>query len=185
MRIDTLPAVRYPDWARIKESRKPHVSRVAAVAERWADAMGVSRRELGRWQRAIALHDSLKDAPKKLLRELAPDAWPVTALLHGPAAAARAEQDGETDRGVLDAVRYHSVGYRDWELVGRVLYLADFLEPGRSYHTPEHGALLERVPFDFEAVLSSVVAERLIGVIMAGRALPVETTEFWNALVVG
>jgi HD superfamily phosphohydrolase YqeK len=151
----------------------------------WADAMGLPEGERRRWLRAVALHDALKDAPQDLLDQLAPCWRGIPALQHGPAAAARAEQDGEKDQGILDAVRYHSIGYRDWELVGRVLYLADFLEPGRSYHAPEHGTLLQRVPEEIDAVLRSVAAERIAGVVQAGAPLLRETTDFWNALVGG
>ena len=53
-------------------------------------------------------------------------------LRHGPASAARAKAEGEVDRGVLDAVRYHSIGLAEWDMVGRALYCGDYLEPGRT-----------------------------------------------------
>jgi HD superfamily phosphohydrolase YqeK len=183
MRTTDLPSVAFPNWAHIKKKRQAHVRRVAQVCEIWAEKMGVVDSELHRLQRAVALHDALKDAPEDLLCELAPDAWGVGALRHGPAAAARAERDGEKDGGVLDAVRYHSVGYQQWDLVGRMLYLADFLEPGRSYHTAQHSALLERVPDEMESVLRLVAAERIAGIVLSGGPLPAETTDFWNALI--
>ena len=58
-------------------------------------------------------------------------------MLHGPAAAARFEREGETRQGVLDAVRYHTIGYLEWDRTGRALYMADFLEPGRSFSKRE------------------------------------------------
>jgi hypothetical protein len=64
-----------------------------------------------------------------------------------------------------------------------MLYLADFLEPGRSYHTAQHSALLERVPDEMESVLRLVAAERIAGIVLSGGPLPAETTDFWNALI--
>jgi len=145
--------------------------------------MNVPDGERERWQRAVALHDALKDGPEDLLERLAPESWNEPALRHGPAAAVRAAQDGESDGGVLDAVHYHSVGYRRWDTVGRILYLADYLEPGRSYHTARHTAQLERVPFDMATVLREVAAARIASVVHSGRRLVVETVDFWNDLV--
>ena len=95
--------------------------------------MGVPDNERNRWLRAVWLHDALRDAPAEELERWAPTAPGPTELRHGPASAARAKAEGETDRGVLDAVRYHSVGLAEWDMVGRVLYCADFLEPGREH----------------------------------------------------
>ncbi|UCG84752.1 MAG: hypothetical protein JSW71_12410 [Gemmatimonadota bacterium] len=158
---------------------------MAILCLEWADAMNVSATERARWLKAVTLHDALKSAPAELLRELAPDAWPVKKLLHGPAAATRAARDGVRDRGILDAVRYHSVGYAEWELVGQILYLADYLEPGRSFHTVEHESLTAAVPSDVIGTLRSVAALRVAGTMAAGRPLLAETVEFWNSLVRG
>jgi HD superfamily phosphohydrolase YqeK len=114
---------------------------------------------------------------------LAPDDWGVPALRHGPAAAERAAQDGEADPGILDAVRYHSVGYLSWDSVGRILYLADYLEPGRSFHQSEHELLLQRVPHDLENVLREVASQRIADAVISGARLLAETTAFWNDLV--
>ena len=109
-----------PPWAQVSAKRRAHIERVAGLIAEWADAMGVAATERGRWLKAAYLHDALRDAPL------------ADQLAHGPAAADRAAREGETDQGVLDAVRYHTVGYAGWDDAGRMLYLADFLEPGRT-----------------------------------------------------
>jgi HD superfamily phosphohydrolase YqeK len=98
-------------------------------------------------------------------------------------AADRAAQDGETDRGVLDAIRYHSVGYAGWDDVGRSVYLADFLEPGRDYERAERRALADRVPLERDAVLREVARRRIMWAVRSEWPLPPETVAFWNALV--
>ena len=172
-----------PPWAQIRDDRLGHIERTATLASRWAGLMGAPSIELNRWLKAVSLHDALKDAPSDLLSELTPDCWDVPALRHGPAAAALAAEYGESDQGVLNAVRYHSVGYAQWDSAGRILYLADFLEPGREFHRPVHDVLAERVPHDLHGVLHAVAAERLQEILEHGLPLLPETTQFWNALV--
>ncbi len=179
------PAVRLPPWAHLSAARRQHVERVAVLVGQWADVLGVPATERDRWLRAVALHDALKDAPAPLLHELAPDAWGVDALRHGPAAAVRAAREGETDRGVLDAVRYHSVGFGAWDAAGRMLYLGDYLEPGRAFARDERSALAARVPEDPAGALREVARRRIGAVLDAGLPLLPETVDFWNALTCG
>ena len=162
-----------PSWAVASPERRAHVERVVQLLTQWADALRVPGSERDRWLRAAWLHDALRDAP--LVNEFA----------HGPMAAERAQRDGERDHGVLDAVRYHSVGYAGWDEAGRMLYLADYLEPGRAFERPERAALAARVPIDRAWVLKDVAARRIANAVRSGWALPTETVTFWNALVAG
>jgi len=160
-----------PPWAQATPERRAHIERVVGLVTQWATAMGVPQAERGRWIRAAWLHDALRDAPA------------ANELAHGPMAADRAAQDGETDRGVLDAIRYHSLGHAGWDGVGRMLFLADFLEPGRDYDREERRALAARVPLERDAVLREVARRRIEWVLRSGWSLPPETVAFWNALV--
>ena len=47
---------------------------------------------------------------------------------------------------MLDAVRYHSVGLAEWDMVGRILYCADYLEPGRTHEREWRAELAARLP---------------------------------------
>jgi HD superfamily phosphohydrolase YqeK len=106
--------------------------------------------------------------------------WPAK-VWHGPAAAEAARAHGERDAGVLDAVRYHTVGYHGWDDCGRVLFLADYLEPGRT-HEAERAALAARVPRDLPGVLRDVTARRIGYFLARGRPVRRETWELWNSL---
>jgi len=164
------PALRLPAWAQVRRKRHAHIRRVAALVEEWAEAMQGSQRERRRGLTAVWLHDALRDAR-----------LPAGAS-HGAAAAERAAQDGEADRGVLDAVRYHSVGYADWDDVGKMLYLADYLEPGRRGRQKERGKLAERVPRERDDVLREVVARDMEERLRDGRPIDPLTIAFWNSL---
>lgn len=158
------------------------MTRVAELASAWADEMGVPDSERNRWLRAIWLHDALRDAPEETLEEWAASTPGPPELRHGPASAAMAKAAGEADRGVLDAVRYHSVGLAEWDMVGRVLYCADFLEPGRDFAHDERRDLAERYPDEPRRVLREVARWRISYTVKSGWALLEPTVRFWNAL---
>ena len=158
-----------PPWAQVTAERCAHIERVVALLARWADAMGIDPKERDRWLRAGWLHDALRDAPFE------------DRLAHGPAAADRAAAEGETDRGMLDAVRYHTIGSAGWDDVGRMLYLADFLEPGRD-HDADRERLARTVPTQRDAVLREVARRRIDWVLRSGWPLPEATVAFWNSL---
>ena len=173
----TLPA-----WARVSPERLQHIQRVAELVSKWTDLMGVPDSERNRWLRAVWLHDALRDASPEELETLAPSAAGPASLRHGPASAARAKAEGETDRGVLDAVRYHSLGLAEWDMVGLVLYCADYLESGRLEKHSERAPLVDRFPEDPHGVLHEVARSRLLHLIRSGWPIPQPTLRFWNSL---
>ncbi len=172
-----------PAWAQVSPDRVLHIQRVAELVDRWAEEMRVSDSERARWLRAVWLHDALRDAPQADLDRLAPGPDEPAELKHGPASAALAKGEGETDRGVLDAVHYHSVGLVEWDLVGRMLFCADFLEPGRSFERAERTALAGRLPSDPRGVLLEVARRRMLHAIKSGWSVPEPSYRFWNSLV--
>lgn len=171
-----------PEWAVMTPDRLRHTHRVAALADTWAQAMSVPEPERHRWLRAVWLHDALRDAPDELLARLAPGTPGPTHLRHGPASAALARANGEEDRGVLDAVRFHSVGLAEWDMTGRVLYCADYLEPGRTHDPDGRAALAAAFPGDPSGVLAQVATRRMLHLIKSGWPIPEPTHRFWNSL---
>ena len=160
-----------PAWAVVTPERRAHIERVVGLLDSWAAARRAPDAERARWLKAGWLHDALRDAPA------------ADELAHGPLAAERAARAGETDRGVLDAVRYHSLGYAGWDDVGKMLYLADYLEPGRAFDRDVRASLAARVAQDRDAVLEQVAARRVARVIDGRWPLVRETVDFWNSLV--
>jgi len=171
-----------PLWAQVRPKRLAHVERVVGLIERWGAEMRLSPAENARWLRTAWLHDALRDAPLDELQKWARGVAGPPGLLHGPASAARAEAAGETDRGVLDAVRYHSLGFAEWDMPGRAIYCADFLEPGRSFDRVGRAALAARFPADPHGVLYEVARRRVAYSIEAGWTIPEPTYRFWNSL---
>ncbi len=92
------------------------------------------------------------------------------------------KKNGETRTEVLDAVRYHTVGHARWGVVGRALYMADFLEPGRKFMRQDRYFLALHVPNSFDAVFRQVVRMRLEWTVREGNHIFPETVALWNSL---
>jgi len=174
-------ALTLPAWAQVSDKRRAHIERVVALLDRWASDMGLPDDEASRWRAAGTLHDALRDAPEPMLRALTGDGTADAVLLHGPAAAVSAEQDGERRQDVLDAVRYHTIGSPNWASTGRALYLADFLEPGRKFLIAERAAVAARVPAHFDDAFRQGLRLRIEWSLAQGGELFPETSALWNA----
>lgn len=169
-----------PRWSRVTEKRRAHIARVTALLDRWAAELRVPPDEARAWHDAGVFHDALRDAPEWELRELVPDASLPLQIVHGPAAAERLARDGESRDDVLEAIRWHTVGNGSWARTGRALYMADFLEPGRSFARADRAFLASHVPHDFDGVFRQVVRQRLEWSLREGNRLYPETVSLWN-----
>ncbi|TVP76275.1 MAG: HD domain-containing protein [Gemmatimonadales bacterium] len=151
-----------PSWGEMGPLRREHTIRVGAVMGSWASELGLPDHEVGRWRAAGLLHDVLRDAdPDGLRRELGPPLGELPpAILHGPAAAARLQALGVTDEPLLEAIRWHTLGDPGLDRLGRALYCADFLEPGRRRDRTWREGLRYRFPLDEDGVLVAVTRER-------------------------
>ena len=169
---------RLPAWAVAKPTRREHIARVAALMRQWAVALGLPERDVARWTAAATLHDALRDADPDVLRPQVPEAFRALPgkLLHGPAAAERLA--GLADDEVLGAVRCHTLGSPRFGALGRALYLADFLEPGRTFSPAWTESLRRRMPHEMDAVLREVVEARIGHVSGSGSTVHPETLAF-------
>lgn len=124
---------------KLSKKRFEHSLRVAETALEMAKGRGLDEEQV---HLAALLHDYAKDLPSdELLRigrekgiilykaeEVQPD------LLHGPVGAWLLKQELEiTDEAVLQAIRYHTTGHYPMTELDKIIYLADLLEPGRTY----------------------------------------------------
>ncbi len=91
---------------------------------------------------AALLHDFAKDMTHQELLTLAGRQGLITCkaeevqpdLLHGPVGAYLCQEElGITDAEVLDAIRYHTTGHVSMSSLDIIVYLADLIEPGRTY----------------------------------------------------
>lgn len=172
-----------PPWAEVREKRRAHISRVADLLDSWAKALGLPAIEHDRWVAAGWLHDALRDASPATLRPAIPielQAFP-DPLLHGPAVAERLGTDADDE--LRQAIRYHTVGHPSFGALGRALFLADFLEPGRDFEREWRESLARRVPAEMDEVLREVLAARIRHLLEDRKPIRPETSAFWSTLV--
>jgi nicotinate-nucleotide adenylyltransferase len=90
-------------------------------------------------------HDVAREmTEKKLLREVRTAGLEVCSyemehpvLLHAPVSALLVRKMfGGVDEEVLEAVRHHSLGGPRLSLLGKILFVADYCEPGREFIGP-------------------------------------------------
>ncbi|MCL1818399.1 MAG: bis(5'-nucleosyl)-tetraphosphatase (symmetrical) YqeK [Spirochaetaceae bacterium] len=87
-------------------------------------------------------HDTAREMPPaELAAEAAKAGVAITdyerqrpVLLHGPVAALVLRRDfGIQNEDILEAVRCHSLGAPDMGLLAKILFVADYCEPGRAF----------------------------------------------------
>jgi len=169
-----------PAWAEVSEKRRAHIARVTALLDHWARQLQLNVAEAQAWHDAGRWHDALRDASTETLRALGGDQERPVETLHGPAAAAKLASLGESRHDVLEAIRWHTVGQANWARVGRALYMADFLEPGRQFSRAERAFLADHLVHDFDGVFRQVVQLRIEWTVREGKALFPETVALWN-----
>jgi HD superfamily phosphohydrolase YqeK len=169
-----------PPWAQVSPRRLEHIARVTALLDRWSEALHLTDEARRAWHDAGRWHDAVRDAPLDALRTLVGAQDFPDGALHGPAAASLLEREGERRADVLEAIRWHTLGNPDWGTVGRALFMADYLEPGRPFMQGDRAFLASHVPLDFEGVFKQVVRARLEWTLREGKRIYRETVALWN-----
>ena len=114
-----------------------HTLGVADTAERLAARFGVNPKKA---RLAALLHDCAKSLPygemRKLVSENVPDTdeleLDAEPVLHAPAGMVLASRDyGVRDPEILQAIRRHTLGGDDMTAMDALIYVSDFIEPGR------------------------------------------------------
>lgn len=116
-----------------KEERREHSYRVALMAGKRARSLGINEEKA---LLASAMHDCGKYVPlsSPLLKGFVlPEGVPAP-VVHQYTGAYLAEHEfGIRDEEILDAIRFHTSGKADMSPLGKLVYLADLLEAGRSF----------------------------------------------------
>lgn len=171
-----------PDWAVCSERRRDHLGRVRDLIGGWAGELGVDEDERVRWQAAAVLHDALRDEDPETLRQAVDEEW-SDLVLHAPACAQRLRREGVDDEELLHAIAYHPLGHPEYRKLGSYLYLADFLDPGRSFLIEPRERLRAILPEERDEALRSVIALRLAHRLEVRGSIRSETIAWWNTLV--
>lgn len=172
---------------RLTGQRLQHVRGVVETAVALAHRFGASAEAA---RAAALLHDYLKPLPPSQLLALAEQfqvAEPCAEdnsgeILHGPVAAALLRADGlVTDEQVLNAIRWHTTGRAGMSLLEMVVWLADKIEPGRSFASVT--AMRRLAETDLEAAMLFGLNATIVHLVQRGRRLHLATVECRNWLL--
>lgn len=121
----------------LNQSRYEHTLRVIETSKKLAERFSVSFEKVGL---AAAFHDYAKNWSTEKLktyiqRNLSDELLDYhVELWHGPVAAHVLEKKYKvTDEDVLLAIRHHTTGRANMGKVEMIVYLADYIEPGRNF----------------------------------------------------
>lgn len=144
--------------ANLSEKRFKHILGVAKTARVLAEKWGA---DSDKAFLAGLVHDCAKEIPlneavERLTKSgYSPDEIELRspALLHAPLGAVVArEVFGILDKDVLNSVTFHTTGRPEMSLLEKIIYVADFTEPGRIYPEAEEIRELSYIDID-KAVL--------------------------------
>lgn len=123
---------------RLTEYRFEHVLRVEETALELAEKYDV---DLEKTSIAALLHDVAKDEPDNEMRDIVISENLDLDLLqfgsqiwHAPVGAVQARRDFEiVDEDILNAIKHHTVGAPEMSDLEKVVFIADYIEPGRDF----------------------------------------------------
>lgn len=124
--------------AQLTDHRYVHTIGVMETAIKLAEKYGVDKKKA---ELAAIFHDYAKFRPKDEMKQIIVEQAMQPLLLeynselwHAPVGAYLAEKEAGIDDGeVLDAIRYHTSGRVGMSLLDKIIYLADYIEPGRHF----------------------------------------------------
>ena len=178
-RLDALPA-----------GLREHVERVREIGQRLAARHGVDAElvdvGLAAHDLARALDgDELVSRANALDVSVGPIESRLPVMLHGPVAAAELEREGLRDARVLEAVRWHTTGRRGLGDVGKVVLLADKLDPQKAARYPYQDEIWRLASESLDAAIARFLSLSTADHLRQGRLVHPESIEFRNELLLG
>jgi predicted HD superfamily hydrolase involved in NAD metabolism len=171
----------------LTEHRYQHTLGVMETAISLARKYGVDEKKA---ELAAIFHDYAKFRPKEEMKEIiVSEGMPKdlleynSELWHAPVGAFLAEAEAEiTDKEVLDAIRFHTSGRRGMTKLEKVIYLADYIEPGRHFPGVEEVRNLAEINLD--DALIKAVQNTIMFLMKKNQAIYPETFHTYNDLII-
>ncbi|PLR93793.1 bis(5'-nucleosyl)-tetraphosphatase (symmetrical) YqeK [Bacillus sp. T33-2] len=144
----------------LTEHRYEHTLGVLETALELARKYGADQKKA---ETAAIFHDYAKFRPKDEMRQIIIDEkMPPELLLynselwHAPVGAFLAQKEaGIDDPEILDAIRFHTSGRPKMALLEKIIYVADYIEPGRHFPGVEEVREMARSTLD-QALIQAI-----------------------------
>ncbi|HZG60589.1 MAG TPA: bis(5'-nucleosyl)-tetraphosphatase (symmetrical) YqeK [Anoxybacillus sp.] len=170
----------------LTEHRYQHTIGVMETAIALAEQYGadVKKAEL-----AAIFHDYAKFRPKEEMKQIILEQnMPKDLLLyntelwHAPVGAYLVEKEvGINDVEILDAIRYHTSGRPNMTLLEKVVYVADYIEPGRIF--PGVDEVRELAKQDLNKALIKALQNTIQFLMNKNQAIYPDTFYTYNSLI--
>jgi predicted HD superfamily hydrolase involved in NAD metabolism len=155
-------------------------------------AIALAKRYGGHEQKAelaAIFHDYAKFRPKDEMKEIIIDQGFPRDLLdynselwHAPAGAYLVEKEaGISDPEVLEAIRYHTSGRPGMTLLDKIIYLADYIEPGR--HFPGVEEVRELAEANLDKALIKAIQNTMMFLLKKNQTVYPDTFYTYNDLI--
>jgi predicted HD superfamily hydrolase involved in NAD metabolism len=170
----------------LTEHRYQHTMGVVESAITLAEQYGANVKQA---ELAAIFHDYAKFRPKDEMKDIIETKGFPTDLLdynselwHAPAGAYLVEKEaGITDKEVLDAIRYHTSGRPGMTLLEKIIYLADYIEPGR--HFPGVEEVREMAKEDLDLALLKAVQNTILFLMKKNQTVYPDSFHTYNDLI--
>ncbi|UJF16694.1 bis(5'-nucleosyl)-tetraphosphatase (symmetrical) YqeK [Jeotgalibaca sp. MA1X17-3] len=187
---------KYTSWTRddilTEVKSKMKIQRFEHILRVEKSALELAQRYKGNLEAcslAAILHDYAKELPKETMDSIVQEEqWNPEILQygsqiwHGPAGAYFAEKKfGITDETILTAIRDHTIGSEKMSLTGKILFVADYIEPGRKFPGVQNARALAMESLD-QAVMFKIT-QTIIHLVEKGILVYPETLTVYNAWV--
>lgn len=165
-----------------------HVLRVRDKAVSLAKQFQLSQEEITLVKQAALLHDLAKGMSNDELLCYATKnhidlKGVLSPIYHAVVGAWMVKQFFSIqDSRVLEAIYYHTTGSFHFfnNKVGAILFLADYLEPGRNFHRKH---IEEYIPYDLLLALREVIKDKISFVIKKNRIIDRESISFYHSIL--
>lgn len=171
----------------LTKRRFEHTIRVTDTALKLANQFHTDRKKT---ELAGILHDYAKYRPKdemeKLIREeeqLSDELLDFNLeLWHAPVGAVLIEHETELDDpDVLLAIRSHTTGRANMTMLEKIIFLADYIEPGRDF--PGVDKVRELVVSDIDQAIIQALSNTITHLIENKRKVHPDTIAAYNSLL--
>ena len=108
----------------------------------------------------------------------------VPVLLHGPVGAELLRRrDGLEDREVYEAVYWHSTAHKDLGVLGKIVFLADKLDPHKKARYPFIGDVEDLAATSLDRAVAEFLGRELVDLIGQGSLVHPASVEARNRLL--
>lgn len=177
-RVDALPT-----------GLRDHIYRVRDIAKQLAPIHGIDS-ELAAL--SMLAHDVARAMPNEELLQRADELslpvgtveFAVPILLHGPVGAEiLVKEDGLEDPSIHQAVYWHSTAHPELDSLGKVVFLADKLDPQKAAAYPYQPLLNQLATEDLDKAVLKFLSREIVSLVSRGQMVHPKALEARNRLL--